>query len=138
LVLERSAPAGASPMVGNARLAAAGGTLVETWAARSDLPAWRIRASDGAEAALPAGWMGDLATATRGRWQATGAGAATSGEAWTLLHSGRPQGRLAWTPGSVTVCDLTTGRCEQAPVEGPAQQASMDAMREALRAALRR
>jgi hypothetical protein len=114
--------------------AVAAPAIVARWLALPDASEWRWRAADGAEAALPPGWLADLAGAAGDRWlastgrrldaQAGGPGAIT------LLHRGDVQGRVAWGSDGVTisVCDATN-RCETAAIDAPAANALRDRLR---------
>jgi len=143
---DRAAALRATAPADTARTTAAEPTsIVDRWSARADLAAWRVRAPEGAEGALPAAWPAQLAARTRGRWQIAAATAASSGEVWALLDAaGVVQARLLWSPGALQVCEANTGRCEQTtfvpPTPNPmaSQMATDQMLLEALRNAVRR
>lgn len=132
------APAGAArsaELGGSAMLSASRQALVEAWLTVPDAASWRGRAPSGVEAPLAAGWLADLAAATRGRWIVAPSGPTSSTEAaaptdvWTLVHPSGKRASLTWVAGGVVVCDLQASRCEQTRIE----QATMEMLRQRLR-----
>lgn len=114
--------------------------LVEGWLQSSDAARWQqSREAGTSPSPLPAGWLAELAAATRGRWQpvdertaearsaAGGSGAGTGG--WhTFVEPGGSSVRLLFATAGVTLCEAASGRCEQAPLEAAQVQALQRAL----------
>ncbi|MBL8290159.1 MAG: hypothetical protein JNL85_19385 [Rubrivivax sp.] len=123
--------------------------LIEGWLQSSDPSQWQQRREPGmSPAPLPAGWLAELAAATRGRWQPVDqrTAAARSAEAgsdaggsrpaaadaggWlTLVQPGGATVRLLLASAGVTLCDVPSGRCEQARLEAAQAQALQRSLR---------